>query len=367
VSEEGRRGAGDAIARVDARVCGDAGEAAQGGVDAIQAQIDGIDIERESLQDQLSLAEEAVRLAELDIQRLRDAIQEGADNPAEIERRLQQLTVTKRDAPRIREQPRLLPTRQATLQAQLAEQTATLRTARLNVERATIRAPFAGVLQSVDIDAGERVGRGQVVARLVDLSNIEIPVRLPSSAVTDISVGSSVLLLDERPDGVRSWVGTIARLAPEVDPTTRTLTAFVEIRQDSAPDPENISPGMFLRAVVESNATQPRLVIPRASVSDDRVWVVEDTGTLAYRTARPTFAIDDTFEQFDPVETDWVAIDPNDRGTPEIPPLRAGERVVLNPSESLRPGSTVRTEDELAATPTLVSTPQASADAESDR
>jgi len=117
--------------------------------------------------------------------------------------------------------------------------------------------------------------------------------------------------------------------------------------------------GTFGRAVVESSAVQPRLVVPRASVSDDRVWIVEPEATLAYRSARPVFAIDATFEQFDELETDWVAIDPTDRGTTELPPLRAGERVVLNPPESLRLGLAVRTERDLASSTTLVSQPAA--------
>ena len=352
---------GDTIAVLDARDFEDLAEAAQKRTDALQAQLDGLTVERESLQERLDLADEAVRLAELDLQRLRDAIGDDIENPTEIERRLQQLTVTKRDAARIRETLSLLPSRRAALESQLAEQRAALRTAQLNVERTRIAAPFDGVLQTVDIDPGERVARGQVVARVVNLAVIEVPVRLPASAGLDLAPGSPVTIIDERDAGVgRGWDGTVARIAPEIDPATRTLSAFVEVSQDPTLSTETLLPGTFVRAVAQGLSTDARLVVPRGSINDDRVWVVAPDGTLALRAARPLFPIDTTFESLVPGESDWVVLAPTYRGTAALQPLDVGERLVLNPSQDLRLGRPVRTEADLEdSATTLVSTPPA--------
>lgn len=356
--------AGQLIARLNGRDFDDIAEAAQKRIDAISAQIDGIVVERESLQDRLDLADEAVRLAEVDLERLRAAIGDQVENPAEIERRLQQLTVTKRDAARIRESLRLLPSRAAALEAQLAEQNASLRTAQLNVERTSIRAPFEGVLQSVDYELGERVNRGQVVARLVDLSTIEIPIRLPVAAALDVSPGASVVLVDDSLDGSRAWTGEIARIAPEVDAQTRTLIAFVEVKQRSRQTEDALLPGTFVRALVAGQSREERLVIPRPSLSDDRVWIVSEAGKLEYRAAKSLFSFTGYYESFDRTERDWVALDSRYGGSSDIPALQAGDRVVLNPSQDLRPGRLVRTQEDLESnSSTLVSTPTSEATA----
>lgn len=354
---------GTLLAKLDQRDFTDSEDAIRRRIDALQAQIDGITVEQESLQARLSLAQEAVRLAELDIERLRDAIGSGVENPTELDRQLQQLTVTKRDAARISESLLLLPTREAALQSQLAEQRATLRTATLNIERTQITAPFDGMLQTVQFELGERVSRGQVVARLVDLSVIEIPIRLPASAALDLKPGVPVTLIDERADGSRGWTGTIARLAPEIDASTRTLLAFVEVAQEPIMGPASLLPGTFVHAVVDGSSTESRLVIPRASIADDRVWIVNDQGALEFRAARPLFPIDGSYPDLDPLETDWIAIDPTYRGSQDIPVLKQRDRVVLNPSQDLRSGKVVRTQDDLTpSTTTLVSTPQTSDD-----
>ena len=51
--------------------------------------------------------------------------------------------------------------------------------AQLDIERCRIQAPFTGRIESLNVDAGDRVGPGTVVLSLVDSSRVEIPVFRP--------------------------------------------------------------------------------------------------------------------------------------------------------------------------------------------
>ena len=87
-----------------------------------------------------------------------------------------------------------IPVARQTLDNQEASQIASRDLALRNVERCTINSAIDGVLESVDVELGERVAPGQRMARIVNLDLIDVEVRLPSSARSSVSVGNGVTL-----------------------------------------------------------------------------------------------------------------------------------------------------------------------------
>lgn len=110
--------------------------------------------------------------------------------------------------------------------------------AELQVSRATIKAPIDGVVGKVQAAAGALATPG---APLVTLLSNEVRVTIPveESRLSELAVGQPIKILAAAyPE--KSFGGVIVIIAPELDPTTRTV--LVTIRPD---DPEGLlAPGM---------------------------------------------------------------------------------------------------------------------------
>jgi RND family efflux transporter MFP subunit len=250
-----------------------------------------------------------------------------------------------REVALLRQQIRLIDTRRTTLEAQLEGARAAVSIAEENLARATVRSPITGILQRVDADLGELLGVGSVVARVVDLRTIEVPVRLPVSSVSTLSLGDRVTVRTDGPgmDGRGAeWVGKVVRIAPEADPARRTVTAFAEVTQE-LPTDGNLSglllPGQFVTARVQTASTQEYAIVPRPALRGDRVLALGanlEGETIARQIdVEVVFEFGGSFPEIHPRETQWVAVRAGDGST--LP-----DRVIMSNFEGLRDGSAVR-------------------------
>ncbi|UCD76206.1 MAG: HlyD family efflux transporter periplasmic adaptor subunit, partial [Phycisphaerales bacterium] len=181
----------------------------------------------------------------------------------------------------------------------------------------------------VDVDRGENLAVGQRVARVVDLSRIEVGLRIPAGARSSVRVGDEVML---RSSGsvTRSWPARVARIAPEDDQATRTMTVWAEVGQD--PDgPGGLAPGQFLRAMVTSSENSLRWIVPRRALMGDRIQLIED-GRVVSRTAQIDFQLERQHSELGLPDVQWVVLKD---------PLQKGELVVVNPSRSVQDGMKV--------------------------
>jgi len=306
-------------------------------VDALEAELLGLRVETESHQDTLALAEQAVEFTRNELERLREAEVRGAATGVEIQRLQRDLTRFQRDAEEIRQRLNLIPSRRAQLNARIQSEQAAARLAALNLERSRITAPFAGSLQSVTAQEGERLNIGDQVARLVDLRRMEIPLRAPLSAVSEVRVGNPVAVQAEGPVA-REWTAHIARIAPEADPQTRTATIFVELEQPGAASggAGALLPGQFVTARIFAADQRERVVVPRTAVSADRVLVVDEEGRVRPRSVRVSFHIENDFPSLLLDETQWAVVETG---------LAPGDRVIITNIQDLEPGELVRPVD----------------------
>jgi len=146
--------------------------------------------------------------------------------------------------------------------------------AKLDRERATIRAPFAGVVDRVEVSVGERLGANQDVAAVVDMTNLRLEASVLEHDLPLIKPGGqAVITTAAAPD--RPVVGRIATVLPVVDSTTRTGRALVQIRGDGT-----LRPGMYADVRLEATRLADRILVPARAVieRDGRplVFVVKD-------------------------------------------------------------------------------------------
>ncbi len=342
--EEGVRiAAGEVIAELDAVDVDSALASQQSAATAIESELVGLEVELRSLNERLELGDDELAIEQRMLDRFNEAQSRGGANPMDIDLRQALVRRLERDIASLRQQVRLIDSRRARLEAQLAEANARVRKSQEDVARATIRSPLNGIVQRIDVEVGELLTAGSMVARIVDLRTIEIPLRMPVSSSTSIRVGDRV---EVRTDSARSgrWDGTVARIAPEADAGRRTITVYAEVRQQAATGGSLAAlllPGQFVIGRVFSAVGESHAIVPRSSLNGDRVLAMEPTidGGFVAR-SRPVvieFQFSGEFPTIHPLETQWAAVRSGDAA-----PLP--ERVIVSNLEMLRDGARVRPE-----------------------
>jgi RND family efflux transporter MFP subunit len=152
----------------------------------------------------------------------------------------------------------------------LAQQTAATATARLAAADARVRAtgslmsdtrataPTTGTISRRAVENGEHIARGASMFTLVRTNVLELAAAVPARFAGAVKVGQTVSFAA---DG-RAFDGKVARVSPTVDPTTRSVTVFVQI-----PNPNDaLKGGTFASGRVVSRTISKVLVIPTAAV-----------------------------------------------------------------------------------------------------
>jgi RND family efflux transporter MFP subunit len=170
--------------------------------------------------------------------------------------------------------------RNALARSGLATSRVRLDKVKLDRERATILAPFDGIVERVDVAAGERVGANQDVATVVDIANLRIEAAVLEHDLGLIRVGGEALVSTAAaPD--QPMAGRIMAVLPLVDSTTRAGRAIVRVRSaQGAHGRALLQPGMYADVRLEATRLGGRTLVPTSAVieRDGRplVFVVKD-------------------------------------------------------------------------------------------
>ena len=201
------------------------------------------DVEQASRQNQLA----RLALTELLFERDRELIRERAIPQSQLDRSLADM-----------EQAR----------AQLAETEARIANKR-------IKAPFAGITGVRQINLGDYVSPGTVIATLQDLKALEIDFTVPARYAAQLQPGLSIeVQVDGFPN--RPFTARLVAIDPRVDPGTRNLLLRARLPEVRGP-----LPGMFASVRINLQSNRQLVIIPETAMTyalqGNTVFVVEDT------------------------------------------------------------------------------------------
>jgi membrane fusion protein, multidrug efflux system len=193
-------------------------------------------------------------LAQLDDTALRDAFLSAraafrsaevtlADARRDLERdeRLHQAgAVSDRDVERSK-------SRVSTSEAALADARARMVSAQDQLEKTTVRAPFAGVVSEREVSAGDVVQPGALLYTVIDPSSMQLEATVPADQLQSLRVGTPVEFTVAG-YGVRRFQGRIDRINPSVDLATRQVRIYVTIPNRE----QGLVAGLFTEGRVES-------------------------------------------------------------------------------------------------------------------
>ncbi|MET0343586.1 MAG: efflux RND transporter periplasmic adaptor subunit [Polyangiales bacterium] len=127
----------------------------------------------------------------------------------------------------------------------------------------TVRAPFAGVISKVSVEVGEvvtMVPPTQLV-RLVDLSSVDVRVRVHERELGRIAVGDAIEATF--PSSGQTGQGKVTFISPEIDPRTRNAEVLTRV-----PSPDGaLRAGMFAEIRIRPKSSPNSLVIPSSAIA----------------------------------------------------------------------------------------------------
>jgi RND family efflux transporter MFP subunit len=201
--------------------------------------------------------------------------------------------------------------------AQNQQSGARLEELRINLANTVITSPVNGFVARRAADPGAFVSQNAPVVDVVDISRVRLVVNVVEKDLKLVSVGDGTEVEVDAFPG-ESFMGRVARVAPVLDPQTRTFPIEIEI-----PNSEyRLKPGMYARVGITAERRENALVVPANAIVD----VGGERGVF--------LAGDDNTATFQRVE---VGIEEQERVEVRSG-LTEGQRVVTTGAAALRNG-----------------------------
>jgi RND family efflux transporter MFP subunit len=145
--------------------------------------------------------------------------------------------------------------------AQQAQNDARLQELKFNLQNTIIASPVDGFIGRRNVDPGAMVNTNTAIASVVDISRLKLVVNVVEKDLRMVTAGDvGIVEVDAYPG--EKFNGRIARVAPVLDPATRT--ASIEI-----PNPgHRLKPGMYARITLTVEERKHVLVAPKNAVID---------------------------------------------------------------------------------------------------
>ncbi len=187
------------------------------------------------------------------------------------------------------------------------------------IRRADVRAPFAGVVINRFHRAGEDVQRGEVLAQMTDIQNMEVRAFVPLKHLPRAVVGDTIDIFatDVRIEG------RIRALVPTGDIRSQTFEALIDLPQSAS---AKWTVGQLVSVAVPIRDRQVSLTIPRDAL------VLRNNGAFVFRVN------DDNIAE----RVEVVIGDSAGERVAVTGPLHEGDRVAIRGAENLREGSAVK-------------------------
>lgn len=174
---------------------------------------------------------------------------------------------------------------------------ARLAKAERDLDRTTIRAPFAGLLRNRNVDLGQYVGTGTAIGMLLgtDVAEVRLPMSDRDLAYLDLprhgeelSAELDVRLTSNVAGETITWLGKLVRSEGVLDEASRVIYAVIEVQDPynlaGQRHPQPLRFGRFVQAQVAGMQADDMVVVPRYAVTArNTVWLVNENRELEER------------------------------------------------------------------------------------
>jgi membrane fusion protein, multidrug efflux system len=209
----------------------------------------------------------------------------------------------------------------STTMAQLANVKSAYAQANKQLRNATVRAPFAGVVAAKTVSAGDVVAPGAELFTVVDPKSMRLEAAVPAAQISQIRIGMPVAF-SVSGYGDRKFTGTVTRVSPVADPTTRQVSILASIPNSAG----TLVGGLFAEGRVNAES-RSALVLPSTAIDQRgaKPVVMRVRGGRVERVSVVLGIRDDQRENFEITEG-----------------LQRGDTVLLGAAQAIGEGKQVR-------------------------
>ena len=147
--------------------------------------------------------------------------------------------------------------------AQSTQSRARLDELRINLANTVIVSPVNGFVAKRAVDPGAFVSQNAPVVDVVDISRVRLVVNVVERDLKELKAGDGAKVEVDAFPG-ETFQGRIARVAPVLDPATRTAPIEIEVPNADF----RLKPGMYARAGITTHVKKDTLVVPLDAVAD---------------------------------------------------------------------------------------------------
>lgn len=179
----------------------------------------------------------------------------------------------------------------AQAKATYAAAQATLEQAKRNLSRTVFIAPFDGRVRNSRIELGSTVFPGTLIGNIYATNAYEIRLPIADQDVffSGLEFNGQKIKDNKRLDviiiqGDNQWPAKVIRTEAEIDPITRMMAVVAKIENiDSQMYTTPLAVGQFVQAKISGIELNKISVLPRSSVRNETVWVVDEQMTMQNR------------------------------------------------------------------------------------
>lgn len=284
---------------------------AEANIRSAKAKLDELNVNESNTQASLNIEKQLLKITEQELARMLRLQKQGTVAQATVDQEQRDTLTQRTKVLNLENTLKLIPAQRAAQDEQIEVYQAQLETAKVNLERTSIKTPFDGRVAKADVEVTQYVGIGTDLGSIDGIEAAQIDAQIPvshfrnlaevmiSGASKPTGVGRSTvqdfskryglhaiirLRLDER---WIEWQGKVVRISDTIDPKTRTIGAIVVVDKPYAKAIPGRRPplvkGMFVEVELRTKPLADQIVVPRSALRNGKVHVVDKDSRLEIR------------------------------------------------------------------------------------
>ena len=272
-------------------------------IQSTRAQIDETYVEEKNTRTSLDIENKSLEFSKKELDRLTNIVDKGAVSRSSLDQQERTYLTQLQSVQSLKNTLNLVPVERKLLQSQLTGYKAQLASAELDLENTTISLPFDGRIAEVNIEVGQYVRVGDVMAIVDGIDKAEVTAQIPISRVRPLVPVSDVSTIQISEDmfeqvlgfkakvrlqeiGVE-WDARFVRMSDTIDPKTRTMGVIVEVDEPYMNAIPGVRPplikGMFVEVEIQGKPIANQVVIPRTALHEDNIYLLNNENRLEIR------------------------------------------------------------------------------------
>lgn len=293
---------------------------AEANIRSAAARLQELLVTEENTKQSLKIEEDTLILKNNELQRKQTLLKSGSGTRVSVEIAQTAALSQRQKVQGMKNTLTLVPTQRSVLKEQIAVYQTSLSTAKLNLERTSIKLPFAARVSEVNTEISQYLVPGQSIGQFDGVENAEIDTQLPiqlfghmvsasgdpESVITAAPGALSKVLKRFRLKarvrlnlGKNSviWQGTVSRISDTIDPKTRTVGVIVTVPNAYRKLKPGIRPplakGMFVEVAISNRSIKNALIVPRSALHGNTIYIANGDDRLELRPVEVNFIQDD--------------------------------------------------------------------------